>query len=164
MMQTADIAHKETGDPHAIVSALFHDIGHLLVFEEQSQNTYKNYFQKMKTFGIYSHEEIGAMYLKHQGFPPEVYEPVRLHVKAKRFMCTTEPSYFKALSQASQESLGQQGGVMDQEEMLYFKSSPFYHKAIALRLWDDVATTPDDQYQPQLLMSDYLKIIDEIVE
>jgi len=34
-------------------------------------------------------------------FGPEVYEPVRLHVPAKRYLCATDAGYFDKLSAAS---------------------------------------------------------------
>jgi predicted HD phosphohydrolase len=39
-----------------------------------------------------------------------VLEPIRLHVDAKRCLCTLEPGYAETLSPASQASLALQGG------------------------------------------------------
>ena len=38
----------------------------------------------------HGHEDIGALWLERQ-FGPEVTMPVRLHVAAKRYLCTVEP-------------------------------------------------------------------------
>ena len=46
------------------------------------------------------HSDQGAAWLA-QWFGPEVTEPVRLHVAAKRYLCTTEAGYCDRLSPAS---------------------------------------------------------------
>src|SRR3981189_1516882 len=57
------------------------------------------------------HEELGARWLAER-FGPEVSEPVRLHVAAKRYLCAVEQDYFGKLSPDSVRSLGLQGGPM----------------------------------------------------
>ena len=44
-------------------------------------------------------------------------EPVRLHVAAKRYLCTTESDYFSRLSADSVRSLALQGGNMSADEI-----------------------------------------------
>jgi gamma-butyrobetaine dioxygenase len=43
------------------------------------------------------HSEQGAAWLARWS-GPEVTEPVRLHVDAKRYLCATEPGYLELLS------------------------------------------------------------------
>ncbi len=64
-----------------------------------------------------NHGDRGAVWLS-QWFPASVCEPVRLHVAAKRYLCTTEPSYFGQLSDASVYTLSVQGGPMTDAEAL----------------------------------------------
>ena len=55
-------------------------------------------------------------------FGPEVSEPVRLHVAAKRYLCAVEPDYFGKLSPDSVRSLGLQGGPMSADEIEAFRA------------------------------------------
>ena len=57
-------------------------------------------------------------------FGPEVSEPVRLHVAAKRYLCTVESDYFGKLSPDSVRSLGLQGGLMSADEVEAFRANP----------------------------------------
>ncbi len=75
-------------------------------------------------------------------FGPEVYEPVHLHVAAKRYLCATDPAYFTRLSPASVQSLQLQGGPMSADEIAAFESNPYFREAVRLRHWDDKAKVP----------------------
>jgi gamma-butyrobetaine dioxygenase len=70
-------------------------------------------------------------------FGPEVSEPVRWHVDAKRYLCATEPAYLDGLSDASKLSLELQGGPFDSARADRFAAQPFADRAIAVRRWDD---------------------------
>ena len=87
------------------------------------------------------HESLGSAWLS-QHFGPEVSEPVRLHVAAKRYLSASEAGYFELLSEASKLSLKLQGGPMTQEEQAKFGSERFFQQAVALRRWDESAWTP----------------------
>jgi gamma-butyrobetaine dioxygenase len=87
------------------------------------------------------HETVGAHYLRGL-FPPEVSEPVALHVPAKRFLCAVEADYYSGLSPASQHSLRLQGGIFTPDEVAAFRANPHAEAAVALRRWDDAAKTP----------------------
>ena len=76
-------------------------------------------------------------------FGPEIAEPVRLHVDAKRYLCAAEPGYLERLSQPSRVSLELQGGPMTDEERRRFEASPDSARAVELRRWDDAAKVPD---------------------
>ena len=75
--------------------------------------------------------------LARRHFGPEVTEPIRLHVAAKRYLCAVDPAYLAGLSPSSRLSLSLQGGPMDAEERANFESNPFYRDAVRLRHWDD---------------------------
>ena len=84
------------------------------------------------------HEELGAAWLaKH--LTPDVVEPVRLHVAAKRYLCATKSDYFGKLSADSVRSLELQGGLMSAGEVEAFRKRPFYVEAVRLRRYDEGA-------------------------
>lgn len=128
-LQAAWLAEQEGQAPPLIVAALLHDIGHLL----------HDFPDDIADRGIDSqHESLASAWLS-QHFSPEVSEPVRLHVAAKRFLCAREPAYLTALSPASVQSLHLQGGPMSAEEVKCFVAEPFKDSALQLRRWDDLA-------------------------
>src|SRR6187200_2065216 len=69
-LQTAQLAERAGADPQLIVAALLHDVGHLLGGDDDDND---------------DHEALGYRYLTKY-FGPEVCEPVRLHVAAKRYL------------------------------------------------------------------------------
>jgi phosphonate degradation associated HDIG domain protein len=127
MLQSAWFAEKEGADDELIAAALLHDIGHFT-----------------SEFGAYSpddtedkhHDDAGAKVLA-PFFPPVVTECVRLHVAAKRYLCSVDPDYNARLSAASRHTLSLQGGAMSETEIEQFHASPFYREAIRVRFWDE---------------------------
>jgi gamma-butyrobetaine dioxygenase len=131
-LQAADLAEREGAPDPLIVAALLHDVGHLLDGQDED----------LAVRGIDGrHEEAGCAWLA-QHFGPEVTEPIRLHVAAKRYLCTVSPSYLDGLSPASRLSLSVQGGAMSDEERAEFESNPAHGDAVRLRHWDDTAKVP----------------------
>jgi phosphonate degradation associated HDIG domain protein len=131
-IQSAREAENAGAAPSLIVAALLHDIGHLI----------HDLPDDVAHQGIDSrHEELAGRWLS-QYFGPEVTEPVRLHVTAKRYLCGTDPAYFSQLSRASILSLGLQGGPLIDDEAEEFIHSPYSEQAILLRRWDDMAKIP----------------------
>ena len=131
-LQAAHLAELDNAPDHLIVAALLHDIGHLLhgLPEDVAEQ------------GIDGlHEQIGEKWLK-QCFGPEISQPVRLHVTAKRYQCTVNPDYLEQLSPASTKSFILQGGKMDEDEITAFERNPFFKDALQLRTWDDNAKNP----------------------
>lgn len=129
-LQAAYLAKQAGKSPELITAALFHDIGHILADDpgEASNPTLKNDL----------HEDIAADYF--QGlFPPAVLDPIRLHVEAKRYLCTMKKGYYEKLSLASQKSYHLQGGRMNEEEIAAFEAHKHYREAVLLRAWDDLA-------------------------
>ena len=82
------------------------------------------------------HELTGSRWLAAR-FGPEVWEPVRLHVPAKRYLCATDPAYFGKLSAASVLTLKLQGGPMSSAEVAAFEAEPYHREAVLVRQWDD---------------------------
>jgi phosphonate degradation associated HDIG domain protein len=137
-LQTALLA-EQAGDPDALVAAaLLHDIGHMV--QELGDNP--------AAAGVDDrHEELGHAFLA-QWFGPEVSEPVRLHVAAKRYLCATEAGYFGRLAPDSVLSLSLQGGPMAAAEVAVFEALPQAQAAVRLRRYDEQAkvkglATPD---------------------
>ena len=80
-------------------------------------------------------------------------EPVRLHVAAKRYLVTAEPTYAARLSPASVHTLRLQGGPMSASECAAFRQLPHAEDALRLRCWDDLAK---DAAAPPLTVDAFL--------
>jgi phosphonate degradation associated HDIG domain protein len=132
-VQCAQLAREAGCGPAMIAAALLHDIGQFL-------DDAGNAAEAEGRDGL--HEETGAAFLS-AFFGPEVTEPVRLHVAAKRYLCTTDPQYRAGLSAASELSLQLQGGPMNEAERAAFESNPFFADAVLLRRFDDAGKRPD---------------------
>jgi phosphonate degradation associated HDIG domain protein len=126
-LQAAHFARESKASDALVVAALLHDIGHLI-------DSAPPEFADWKTDA--RHEVSGSRWLA-QRFGPEVSEPVRLHVPAKRYLCATDPSFLAHLSPASVRTLALQGGPMSGAETAAFRLEPFHRDAIQLRHWDD---------------------------
>jgi [1-hydroxy-2-(trimethylamino)ethyl]phosphonate dioxygenase len=132
-LQTARLAEQAGAEPHLIVAALLHDIGHLL----------HQMPEDIAARGVDArHEAIGEEWLRSR-FGLDVSEPVRLHVDAKRYLCSIDPAYLAQLSLSSVQSLGLQGGPFTAQEAREFERNPHFRDAIALRRWDDAAKSPN---------------------
>jgi gamma-butyrobetaine dioxygenase len=146
MLQTAALAKSSGARPPLIAAALLHDVGHFTA-AVSGHDLMRGTDNR--------HSEAGADWLA-QWFGPEVTEPVRLHVAAKRYLCAVEPGYAETLSPASVYTLAVQGGPMDAAERASFEAHPRAHDALRLRRWDDAAKDPAatppafGYYQPML--------------
>ncbi len=137
-LQAATLARKEKASPALTTAALLHDVGHLLHdLPEDAPDSGIDDF----------HEMLAARFLEKY-FGTEVSEPVRLHVEAKRYLCTTETGYIDTLSASSIQSLTLQGGLMQEDEVRTFEAEPFAKDAVALRRWDDLAKDPTLPTEP----------------
>ena len=131
-LQAATRAADEGASSALIAAALLHDIGHLL-------HDLPDGFPKR---GIDDqHELLGARWLAER-YEPAVVEPVKLHVAAKRYLCTVDADYFSKLSGPSRTSLAFQGGPMTADEVREFESGAFAQDAVQLRRWDEAAKIP----------------------
>ncbi|HET8997759.1 MAG TPA: HD domain-containing protein [Acetobacteraceae bacterium] len=132
-LQAATLAEQEGCPPALIVAALLHDIGHMV--HALGDNPAAEGVDDR-------HEAVGHAYLAAR-FGPEVTEPVRLHVAAKRYLCATEPDYFGRLSPDSVLSLSLQGGPMSDAEVAAFRALPHAAAAVRLRRYDEAAKVKD---------------------
>lgn len=105
------------------------------------------------------HEHRAQWFLENL-FGPEVLEPIRLHVEAKRYLCFAEPGYWDILSPASKHSLEVQGGPHDAERAHRFAHMVHAEDAVQLRRWDDSAKVPGTR-TPDL--EHYKKILEAVV-
>ena len=128
-VQCAEFARQAGADDELIVATLLHDIGHLLELERREGNAVLTEND--------DHESTGAAFLARH-FSSAVTAPIALHVEAKRFLCTTEETYFGKLSLGSVRSLEMQGGKMNAEEVERFAKHPARESAVALRRWDEL--------------------------
>ncbi len=129
-LQCAALAQKNNASPTVITGALLHDIGHFVLDEHNADIAFLDI--------DLNHEEVGAEYMS-PFFPDSVITPIRLHVPAKRYLCTVDDSYHDGLSDASKKSLKVQGGIMSDAEKAAFEEIPHYKDALTLRKWDDLA-------------------------
>ena len=132
MVQTAMLAEQNHSSDSLICACLLHDYGHFVI-DDPDDLVSKSMDGK--------HEDIAFNFLKNY-FKPEVIEPIKLHVQAKRYLCRNK-SYWNILSEASKVSLKLQGGMMDDNEAKKFVSLKFHNEAILLRKYDDEGKIPN---------------------
>jgi len=133
-LQAAEWA-KDGGDSKDMVmSALCHDVGHLLMLAGHD-------LEPMEGLGAHMHAVAGAEWLETElGLGKMVTDPVRLHVAAKRYQAYKIPRYVQDhLSPASQRTLELQGGPMDRSEAKQFEKHPMYREALRIRGYDNAA-------------------------
>ena len=148
-LQAAYFARNAGAPPALIVAALLHDIGHLV---ENVPNDIADW-----TVDAH-HERVGSCWLAER-FGPEVSEPVRLHVPAKRYLLATDAEYFAKLSPASVITLKLQGGPMAAHEVAGFETERFYKEAVRVRQWDDQGKVAGLKTP---VLGDYRPLIDEL--
>ena len=145
MIQTAMLAEKNNSPQSLICACLLHDIGHFII-KDPDQLVSKSVDGK--------HEDIAFNFLKNY-FKPEVTEPIKLHVNAKRYLCR-EKSYYNLLSKASKVSLELQGGKMNNDEAQKFILLKHHKDAITLRKYDDEGKIPNMKIKN---INDYKELI-----
>jgi phosphonate degradation associated HDIG domain protein len=147
-LQCAQLAEWAGADGPLVAAALLHDAGDLVA-------------PAADTDAADNRHELRALEVLRGAFGPEVLDPIRLHVAAKRYLVATEPGYRATLSPASLLSLSLQGGPMNDAEQRRFEEEPFAPQAVLLRRWDDAAKTPG-KATPSL--DYYLALLDEVRE
>ncbi len=146
-LQCAALAARAGASDALTAAALLHDVGHLVLDDGVALTD--------ELTVDHGHEVVGARYLA-AAFPPTVTAPIALHVAAKRYLCSTEPTYFGSLSPSSVRSLELQGGRMDEHEASAFERRPGFADAVTVRRWDDQGKVSGldvgrfDQYVPLL--------------
>jgi phosphonate degradation associated HDIG domain protein len=148
-LQAAFFARTAGAPPALIVAALLHDIGHLV---DDVPSDIADWTMDAH------HEQVGSRWLA-QHFRPEVSEPVRLHVPAKRYLLATDAEYFAKLSPASVITLKLQGGPMAAPEVAQFETEFFYKDAVRVRQWDDQGKVAGLKTP---VLGDYRPLIDEL--
>jgi len=145
-LQAAHAAEQANASPQLIAACLLHDVGHLL-HDLPDDAPDKNIDDE--------HEQLGAAWLVEY-FLPEVVEPIRLHVAAKRYLCAVDSEYFSKLSPPSVQSLELQGGPMSKTQAAHFELHPHFAAAVKLRRFDDQAKTPNLETPPLEHFADHL--------
>ena len=131
-LQAGMLAEANNEPLSLIIASFLHDAGHMM----------HNFGEDCAEQGIDdTHEDLGSRWLA-QHFGPEVTEPIRLHVAAKRYLCTVEPEYTKCLGADSVRSLELQGGLMTPDEVAAFAREKYAQEAIRVRRYDDLAKQP----------------------
>jgi predicted HD phosphohydrolase len=123
------------------VAALFHDIGQFLpasLLDGVLEDT---------DVGRPNHASTGSVYLAGLGFPVKVINIVAQHVASKRYLTATDPAYRDQLSEASRKSLIQQGGPMNENELLVFEKKDGWRECLEVRTWDDQAKRVGIEHQ-----------------
>lgn len=133
-LQCATLAEYENADIRLVISALLHDIGHIISDDDVPETVEED----LHDF----HEEKGYQFLLDH-FGARIADPVRLHVEAKRYLCTVEPGYIDKLSPTSRKSYLDQGGAMTEDEIADFESEPHFSESVQVRSWDDLAKDPN---------------------
>jgi [1-hydroxy-2-(trimethylamino)ethyl]phosphonate dioxygenase len=146
-LQTAASARAAGESDALVLAALLHDVGHVVGRHRAG------------AWGFPDHAEVGARYLQ-QWLPAGVVEPIRHHVGAKRYLVATDPTYTDQLSQASQESLREQGGAFTDEQALGFEVEPFADEAVGLRRHDDGGKVDGLEVAP---LEDYRQLLTQFV-
>ena len=131
-LQAAALAEKDEAPAATVLASLLHDVGHMI--HALGDNPAGRGVDDV-------HEELGADWLAER-FGREVSEPVRLHVAAKRYLCTVESDYFGKLSADSVRSLELQGGPMSADELAAFRAHPQHAEAVRMRRFDEAAKDP----------------------
>lgn len=138
MAEAALLAEKNNEDSEMVVACLLHDIGHLL----EINNKTKQMANLGVNLGVIDHEIVGKNYLLSKGFSQKIANLVGNHVAAKRYLVSTNPEYFKKLSDASKQTLLHQKGFMTDKEISEFENSQLFDESLRLRSYDDAAKIP----------------------
>jgi phosphonate degradation associated HDIG domain protein len=147
-LQCAQLAEWADADEALVAAAFLHDLGHLLIDEPVPDDRDDR------------HEEC-AIDLLCADFSAAVTGPIRLHVAAKRYLCTREPGYRAGLSAASAHTLSLQGGAMTPDEAVAFEALPHAMEAVQLRRWDDLAKVPGKPTPP---LAYYLGVLQGVMQ
>lgn len=144
-LQSAQLAERDQAPIELVTAALLHDLGHLLNLQGENPTAR----------GIDDQHQYFAIPFLRTLFGPQVIDPIRLHVDAKRALCALEPDYYEALSEDSKRSLTLQGGIFSRDETSAFLAKPHAQDAMRVRRWDDAAKVPGATTPP---IGHYLEI------
>tara|TARA_B100001121_G_scaffold305651_1_gene323518 strand:+ start:107 stop:1441 length:1335 start_codon:yes stop_codon:yes gene_type:complete len=134
--QTMEMAIKKGFDEKFQLCCFLHDIGHLLLDEN---NNNEDFLKK-----DLKHELIGYNFLK-EFLDDEITKPILLHVQAKRFLCSINNEYYNTLSNSSKESFKIQGGKMTEEQCNTFRNNSYVNLALTLREFEDISKKKENE-------------------
>lgn len=137
-LQTALLAEEAGADDELVTAALLHDLGHLL--NDQGETPTLR--------GVDDVHQYFAVPFLRGVFGERVLAAIQWHVDAKRYLCATRADYWQRLSDDSKRSLELQGGIFSPEQADAFIAHEHAADAVALRLWDDQAKSPDRRTPP----------------
>ena len=143
---TAAVAEQAGVPAHVVAASLLHDIGHY------GTDLRENCRKAEKECALDSeldvrHPELDTEVLE-PFFGPEVAEPIRLHVQAKRYLSATDSGYMDKLGPQRVHTLELQGGPMSPEEVGAFEAKPHFEAAVALRRFEDEGHVPKGEPVP----------------
>ena len=154
-----------------VLGAFLHDVGHLLIFEDNllekmGEVEVKGYkeIEKMGEVGVKDHEELGAEFLREFGYPNLIYEIVRKHILTKRYLITTRDGYYDKLSEASKETFKYQGGKLTEEEINNFEKDEYFDYHLRMREFDDKAKSTHPNVLKRLELLDPINYYKDMVE
>ena len=144
-LQCAELAEGAGADEEMVLACLLHDVGRYAVAQEEISDTLAPAAASAES--ARGHHEAGADLIAPY-VPERVVFLVRAHTDAKRYLCSTEPSYYETLSRGSKHTLTLQGGAMTAEEMRRADTNPWWRDALRLRRWDDEAKVVGRKTRP----------------
>jgi len=150
-LQSGDLAKERGGSDAVVAACLLHDIGHILDGKIFAASLEENLHDH--------HEDKGALFLQRY-FGDAVADPVRLHVRAKRYICTKNPSYVDVLSRTSKKSFEDQGGMMSEDEVKEFEAQRYHEDSVFLRKVDDIAKV---QGKVTAALEDYIPMLEGLL-
>lgn len=130
--QCGHLAAKSGASQALQLACWLHDVGHLFLDSED---------ETQASDASERHAQVAAPVLLAL-WGPEVSEPVRLHVMARRYLLARHPKYGQKLSKDVQRQIQREGGALSEEACLAFESEPFWREALQLRIWDDLCMRP----------------------
>ena len=131
-----------------ILGCFLHDVGHLVALDKNLTTN---------NLGCPNHDVIGANYLKSLGFSDLIIECCKSHAKAKRYLVTTDKQYYNKLSDASKQTLIEQGGIMDHYHVRAFEQNPYFKYLIKMRHYDDKAKVNSQLMEERLSSIDWIR-------
>lgn len=123
----ANLQASHPDDPELVVAGLVHDIADIAFPHDHGD-----------------HAARGAELIEPL-LGPRVAVLVGAHVRAKRYLVATDPSYRARLSPRSIETLHLQGDMLSPDEVAAMTADPELPAIVALRLADEAAKDPNAQ-------------------
>lgn len=139
-----------------VLGSFFHDIGHLLVFENDT-------LEMMGNYGVMEHEEIGANVMRELGFNNNICEFVRNHIKTKRYLITKNKDYYNNLSSASKKTFEYQGGFLEEKDFFEFENNPLFRFHLEMRGFDDKAKSTDQTLLKKIATIDKINYLSKFI-